>query len=182
MKTLVKFHYPTGFKGFNNPDDIYMENIFDDFFAPYCHTTTYDIVSEDAKKLGCVSIAQKPELKEIYGIDNIPLRIGLEKKIDVQYNDKFGFTKPVDEFSDGLPFIMCKSKDLSIKIIDYLSKLNDPFVTCSFCLGLYRVRATTSRIIDAEKKHQLLQAYLDICLTGSLKNISSFYDTQRLYG
>ena len=76
MKTLVKFHYPTGFREFNNPDDICMETIFDDFFVPYCHATTYDIVLEDAKKLGCIAITQRPELKEIYDIENVPLELG----------------------------------------------------------------------------------------------------------
>ena len=182
MKTLVKFHYPAGFREFKNPDDIYMENIFDDFFVPYCHATTYDIVLEDAKKLGCIAITQRPELKEIYDIDNVPLRVGLEKKADVQYNGEFGFTKPVDEFSDSLPLTMCKSKDLSMKIIGHLSKLNDPYVICSFCLGLYRVRAATSRIVDIEKKHLLLQSYLEMTLSNTTKNISGFYDAQKYYG
>ncbi|MFC1521619.1 class I SAM-dependent methyltransferase [Elusimicrobiota bacterium] len=33
MRRLVRYHFPAGFREFNNPDDIYMANIFDDFFC-----------------------------------------------------------------------------------------------------------------------------------------------------
>lgn len=181
MKGLVKYHFPAGFKEFNNPDDIYMENIFDDYFVPYCNTTTYEIVIEDAKKLGCIPLTPKSVSDEIYGLDNIPLRIGFEKKEEVNYSGRLHFTKQVDEFSNTSAPFMVKSIELAEKIITHLTKLKDPFITCSFCLGLYYLRAATSRITDAEKKHKMLQAYLEMCLSKSTKHISAFHDVQKLY-
>lgn len=181
MKDLVKYHFPAGFKEFNNPDDIYMEVIFDDYFVPYCNTTTYDVVIDDAKKLGCTPITPKPVLGEIYGLDNIPLRIGFEKKEKVHDSGGLRFSRQVDEFSNASQLFMIKSIDLAKKIITYLTELNDPFITCSFCLGLFYVRAVNSRITDAEKKHKMLQSYLEMCLSKSTKHISAFYDAQKIY-
>jgi 2-polyprenyl-3-methyl-5-hydroxy-6-metoxy-1,4-benzoquinol methylase len=182
MYNLVKFHFPTGFKEFNNPDDICLENIFDDFFVPYCHTTTYDIVINDAKKLGLVPITEIPDLKQLYSLDNIPLRIGLEKK---EYKDftkrRFKFTKPVDEFAANLPFFISESIKLSKKTSKYLNKLDDAYINCSFCLGLYRIRAQTCKMDNPKEKHQILQQYLEATLLNSTKSISSIYDTAKMY-
>jgi len=174
MYNLVKFHFPTGFKEFNNPDDIYLENIFDDFFVPYCHATTYDIVINDAKKLGLVPITEIPDLKQLYSLDNIPLRIGLEKK---EYKDftkrRFKFTRPVDEFAAKVPSYISESIKLSKKTIKYLNKLDNACINCSFCLGLYRIRAQTCKMDNPKEKHQILQQYLEATLLNSTKSISS---------
>lgn len=181
MRHLVKYHFPSGFKGFNNPDDIYMENIFDDFFVPYCHTTTYDIVVHDAEQLVCVPITPKPELGDIRALDNIPLRIGFEKKGDARNVDQFNFTKPVDEFAEPFPAYMERSIELALDAINSFDKQDDDVLSSSFCLGLYRLRSETSRSKDSIGKHNLLQKYLDMALSNSLKPISVFYDTQTLY-
>jgi len=182
MYNLVKFHFPTGFKEFNNPDDIYLENIFDDFFVPYCHATTYDIVINDAKKLGLVPITEIPDLKQLYSLDNIPLRIGLEKK---EYKDftkrRFKFTRPVDEFAAKVPSYISESIKLSKKTIKYLNKLDNACINCSFCLGLYRIRAQTCKMDNPKEKHQILQQYLEATLLNSTKSISSIYDTAKMY-
>lgn len=181
-KTLVKYHFPNGFKEFNNPDDIYMENIFDDFFVPYCHTTTYDIVISDATKLGLRSITDKPKYANISGLDNIPLRIGFEKvKMTQKRSEILSFHKAADEFIQPCPSFIKDSIELAKKTMLYMLKIENPYIVVSFCLGLYRIRAFTSRISDAKEKHEILQAYLEMSLRNSLKDISFAHDTQKLY-
>jgi 2-polyprenyl-3-methyl-5-hydroxy-6-metoxy-1,4-benzoquinol methylase len=60
-EAIVGFHFPQGFVSFGNYLDIYMENIFDDFFVPYCITTTYENLIRDAAKMGCVPISEIPK-------------------------------------------------------------------------------------------------------------------------
>ncbi|GEM_PF-6581589 len=181
MKGLVKFHYPTGFKSFNNPDDICMEIIFDDFFVPYCNTVTYDILMHDMEQLNCKPITAKPSLGDIHGVDHIYLRMGFRKCGDPVPSGPLQYTGPVDEFSESRIDHLNESIALSKKVIAHFRELNDPAASCSFCLGLFRVRAETSRDIDGSKKHKFLQAYLNSVLDNSVKGISLHYDTASLW-
>ena len=182
MYNLVKFHFPTGFKEFKNPDDINKELMFDDFFVPYCHTTTYAILVNDAQKLGLVPYTEIPDMEQYYTLDNIPLRIGLEKKECKNLTKrKFEFTKPVDEFATNVPSYIRESIKLSKKTIKHLNRLNNSYITCSFCIGLYRIRAQTSKMNNPKEKHQILQQYLEMTLSNSTKYISHFYDTGTLH-
>ena len=183
MYKLAKYHYPTGFKEFDNPDDIYLENIFDDFFVPYCHSTTYDIVIHDAEKYGLIPITKIPSIKQLYNLDNIPLRIGFEKKDNKTIKKrKVKFTKPVDEFvSVDVPSYVSDSIKISKNVIKRLIKLDNVYITSAFCLGLYRIRATTCKISNPKDKHKILQSYLEMVLSDSTRNISGNYDTAKLY-
>lgn len=180
MQDLVKYHFPLGFKEFNNPKDVFLENIFDDYFVPYVMPIDYDILSKDLKNLGCIPVMPLPPIPSIYGLDNIDLRMGFKKKRDVDYKGKLLFTRAVDEFNGKLPSIVAQSIKLSKETIKYISKLNNPRITCDFCLGLYRIRARTC-YEDMETKHAALQKYLYMVLSKSLKPISYIYDAQRLY-
>ncbi len=177
---LVKFHFPTGFRSFNNPDDICMEIIFDDFFVPYCNTVTYDIVIRDAEQLNCKPITAKPQLNDINGVDSIYLRMGFVKCGDLIRSNSLQFTRPIDEFESSIDHVR-ESSALAKKVIARLRELNDPAVSCSFCLGLFRLRAETSRDMDGSKKHKLLQSYLNGALTNSPQSISYQYDTASLW-
>ena len=181
MKDFVKFHFPTGFRSFNNPDDICMEIIFDDFFVPYCNTTTYDILMHDTELLNCEPITPKPSLGDTHGIDCIYLRMGFKKRGEAADSDSLQFVGAVDEFSAPTVDHLKESVLLSKKVIPYLNKLNDPVTSCSFCLGLFRIRAETSRDNDGSKKHKILQSYLNSVLSNSVKNISLHYDTAALW-
>lgn len=181
MRELVIFYFPAGLREFNNPDDIYLENIFDDFFVPYCHTTTYETIIAQARNFGCRPITPVPDLDNIYDLDNTPLRIGFEKYEKTAAGLPLIYTQPVDEFKGPCPSYMQDTVKLAETAIEYLNTLNNPYMTCSFCLGLYRLRAMTSLREQAEKRHQLLQGYLEMTLAKSTKAISAFYDTQKLY-
>ncbi len=181
MKEYVKFHFPTGFRGFNNPDDICMEIIFDDFFVPYCNTVTYEILMHDAELLNCKPITPKPPLGDTHGVDCIYLRMGFQKCGEASFSNSLQYTREIDEFSAPMPDHVKESAALSNKIISHFGKLNDPVAACSFCLGLFRVRAETSRTMDGFEKHKLLQSYLNSVLDNSVKSISLHYDTAGLW-
>ena len=160
-----------------------MEVVFDDFFVPYCHTTTYAMLINDARKLGLVPISEIPDLKQLYSLDNIPLRVGFEKKENKKNtNSKFKFTKQVDEFTAKVPSYISESIILSKKVIKCLKKLDNPYITSSFCLSLFRIRAQTCNMSNPKVKHQMLQSHLEMILLNTTKNISSFYDAQKYYG
>ena len=170
-KKLVKFHYPTGFKQFNNPDDICMEHIFDDFFVPYCNTTTFDALIADLKKLNCRPVTTRSEIPGLDGIDSIYLRMAFEKLGDNIQGD-LKFTGPMMDEFDAKPSHVKESVVLAKKAIEFFKTENDPVASCSFALGLFRVRAETSRSIDGPKKHKALQKYLKSVLSESLEEIS----------
>jgi len=181
MKKLVVHHFPMGFKEFDNPKDVFLENLFDDYLIPYCNTTTYDVVMNDLKKLGCMPITTIPEIEDIHGLDNTSVAMGFEKKDHIVYSGRLLFTRPIDEFREPLPPIVVKSAKLAKKTISYLNRLNNRVTSCSFSLGLYRIRAMTNKITDTREKHKVLQSYLDLVLSKSLKNLSMIYDTYGLY-
>ena len=181
MRNLVRYAFPTGFKEFGNALDIYMENIFDDFFVPYCHTTTYNTVIHDAALLGLKPISEVPVIDNLSGLDNIPLRIGLEKVSDYSVSSaELRYTQPVNEFLSDRPSIL-QSVDLANQVIRVLEARGDVASICCFCLGLYRIRAQTNASTDVDAKHSILQQYLLTCLDDELRNISFFYDAQKLH-
>lgn len=181
-REMVKYFFPLGFKGFNNPDDICMENIFDDFFVPYCNTTTYETVLSDAEKSGCKLLSNIPDSSLLHNEDNLPLRVTFEKVTNTVAHHSLDFNKPIDEF------VSPKSREIEISIalaskaIEYFSHIDNPIMRVSFAMGLYRVRAETCNIRDSKLKHDRLRQYLELTLDHSSKAISSFYDTQTLHG
>jgi 2-polyprenyl-3-methyl-5-hydroxy-6-metoxy-1,4-benzoquinol methylase len=176
---FVKYHFPTGFKQFNNPGDISMENMFDDFFVPYCNTTTYDLLMADMKKLDCLTITAKPQIPDLEGLDSTYLRMGFEKS-GTNLKSGLKFTGPMmDEFISHLPHVK-ESAKLAKKAIALFKKRNDPTASVSFALGLFRVRAETNRSLDGKKKHAILQNYLKSVLSKELKEIS-VTDTMQIW-
>lgn len=180
MKKLVKFHYPTGFKPFNNPDDICMELIFDDFFAPYCNTTTFELLIADLEKLNCQPVTPKQEVPGLDGIDSIYLRMAF-KKLGDTVQGGLKFTGPMMNEFDAAPDHLKESATLAKRVIRFFKTANDPVASCSFALGLFRVRAETSRSTDGPKKHKVLQKYLKSVLSESVEEIS-MADTARIWG
>ena len=179
VKKLVKFHYPAGFSGFRNPDDICMEIILDDFFVPYCNTTTFDIFVRDFDKLGCRPLTKGPQIPGLPGIDSIYLRMAFEKEKNSSRTD-LEFTGPMlDEFDTSFDYVK-PSAELAKKVIAHFKRLDDPVLSCSFVLGLFRVRSETNRSNDGPWKHGILQSYLKSVLSDSLKEIS-MADTARAW-
>lgn len=182
MQELVRYHFPQGFKGFNNPDYISLENIFDDFFAPYVHASNFEIVTSDCLALGLKNITPAPHLPNLYGMDNFDLRIGLEKVREIANLSKLklSYNRPLDEFETKVPIIKETSR-LAQKVIGKLKNSNKPYHVCSFCLGLYQLRASINKETDMNKRYEALSFYLKLCLDNSLKGISYFYDAGTLY-
>lgn len=182
MRDLVRYAFPAGFQEFGNAVDIYMENIFDDFFVPYCHTTTYEVVLHDAALLGLRPVGEASAAQDLSGLDNIPLRIGLEK-VGEPAADLSGlaYTRPVDEFAADNPLLQ-RSAQMAREVAAALQARGQAASTCAFCLGLYRLRAQYNASTDAQLKHEALQRYLETCLDDGLRNISYFYDSARLHG
>ena len=157
---LVGYYFPLGFHDFNNYLDIYMETIFDDFFVPYCNTTSYEILMRDAEKMGCFPIADVPNSVDRYDVDNRYLRVCLEKRTEVDFSDEvFEFTKPIDELSSNNKYVSSISQ-LVQECIDKFKHSTDPVERSSFCLGLYRVRAELCNIDKIEQKFSRLEFYL----------------------
>ena len=170
---LVGYHFPSGFTPFNNYLDIYLENIFDDFFVPYCHTTTYELIMRDAAKLGCTHITKIPSEENNYHIDNLALRIGFERthKTDLK-NLCLEFNSPVDEINNDYPATK-DIKELADLCIDkYKNKVTD-FERCSFCLGLYKIRAECNSYPDEARRFDALSFYLEQSLDDTNWSISA---------
>ena len=174
MEKLVRYHFPRGFNEFNNYLDIYMENIFDDFFVPYCHTTSYDILCADSEKLGLKPITKVEPSNNLHAVDNIPLRIGFDKTVQTDYKGELDFSKPLDEFQADIPVIQ-QSVKLARKAISKFQNEKNRYLACSFCLGLYRLRAEMNSLKDTAKRHKSLRFYLDLSLSDSNWAIS-FYN------
>jgi 2-polyprenyl-3-methyl-5-hydroxy-6-metoxy-1,4-benzoquinol methylase len=181
MRVLLRYAFPTGFKEFDNPEDIYMENILDDFFVPNCHSTTYGVVLHDAELIGLRPISEIPADEGLAGLDNVPLRVGLEKVEEREADPaELDWTAPVDEFAVDDP-VLLRSAELAREVSSTLAVRGDDSELCCFCLGLYRLRAQLNKATDVEYRHLVLQDYLETALDPGLKRISYFYDSSTLY-
>ena len=181
MQNLVRYHFPRGFKEFNDPDRFFLENIFDDFFSSYVHTTNFDIILNDCEALGLKPVSEIPDL-QIQERDNFDLMLGVEKYKDIENLSELNllFNKPLDEFDTDVPIIK-ESSELAQKVINHINSQNDIYQACSFCLGLYRLRASINKEKDIQKRYETLIFYLNSCLDNSLKNISYYFDVGTLY-
>ena len=140
---------------------------------PYCNTTSYQIIRDDAQKMGLKAITKTP-LKELnYNVDNLALRIGFQKVEEVDYEDAdFSFNKPIDEFQATEPRI----KDINelIKLnINYFKNSKSKYEKCSFCLGLYRIRAEVNKSSSLDERFKTLKFYLEQSLDKSHWHIAS---------
>ena len=172
-ESLVRFHFPGGFQQFNNYLDIYLENIFDDFFVPYCNTTSYRVILDDAEKMGLKPITNLPKKNMIYDVDNLALRIGFIKIKEKDYkNVNLKFTTFINEFDADEPQLK-DIHDLINLNINYFKNSNDQYEKCSFCLGLYRVRAEVNKFTDIEKRFKHLKSYLEQSLDTSHWSIAA---------
>lgn len=170
---IVRFHFPNGFKQFNNYLDIYLENIFDDFFVPYCNTTSYQIINDDAQKMGLKAITKIPSEKLNYNIDNLALRIGFQKVKEVDYKDSdFSFNKPINEFQANEIRIRDINKLIKLNI-NYFKNSKSKYEKCSFCLGLYRIRAEVNKSSSLDERFKALKFYLEQSLDKSHWHIAS---------
>lgn len=181
MRQIVVSHFPTGFSAFMNPENIYMENIFDDFLVPHCITTTYDNLVRDATLLGLRPISPVPAFEHpLEAIDAHYLRMGFEKVSEPEETKQLSYTATVDEFESGREEVL-ESAQLAKEAIEYFNALGDPCRTAGFCLGLYRLRAEFNQVCDCATRHQALQWYLRASMDDSLRAISYFYDVARVY-
>ncbi|MDB2512923.1 methyltransferase domain-containing protein [Alphaproteobacteria bacterium] len=173
---LVGSHFPSGFTPFDNYLDIYLENIFDDFFVPYCHTTTYELLIRDAAKLGCKPITKIPSGDNNYHIDNLALRIGFERthKTDLK-NLCLEFNTPIDEINNDYPATKDIKELADLCIAKYKNHVPD-YERCSFCLGLYKIRAECSSFNDEARRFDALSFYLEQSLDDTNWPISALND------
>ena len=172
-ENLVGYHFPLGFHGFNNYLDIYMENIFDDFFVPYCNTTSYEILMRDAKKMGCYPVTDIPNFVNRYDVDNRYLRVCFEKHNEVDFSKEvFEFSQPIDELSSDNKYIRNISQ-LAHECINKFKYSIDPIDRSSFCLGLYRIRAELCNIDNIEQRFSKLEFYLKQSINKTNWDISA---------
>lgn len=180
-RLLCRYVFPNAFKEFNNRGDIYFENIFDDFFVPYCHWMTYDSLIEAAESMGLAPVASKPQLSDLKGLDNLYLEMGFKKIRDVNFSKIPPHFEAYDHFAGQNEEYMKRSVKLAREVIESFKKTDNAHFRSAFALGLYRVRAETSKMSDAEAKHLKLQFYLQSCLDDTFKSLSFIYDTETLY-
>ena len=179
-RSMAPAHFPTGFAAFANPVDIYMENIFDDFFVLYCHTTTHAILDGGLARAGYVA-TQKPLSDDLLpAVDNVPLRQGFNKTEKAGLDPAVDLWPAIDEFSGDLPACVKVSARQARQVLKVLRRRNDAVERVAFCLGLYRLRAELSLVKDVQVRHERLQRYLFMILEKSPSAISIFKDRELL--
>jgi len=97
---------------------------------------------------------------------------GIKMK-EIDYKDtKFSFNRHIDEFQADEPRI----KDINelIKLnIKCFKNLKSKYEKCSFCLGLYRIRAEVNKSSSLDERFKALKFYLEQSLDKSHWHIAS---------
>ncbi len=143
LNTALKksiYRFTDNFKKYGDVDIICLENLFDDFFTPYCVTTTYKKLTQDMKSIGYKVLKKGKENNQIELIDNQVLRCSFIKNSKIA-NHKFNnFTRPINEFEKSKINIKNKCSDLAKKVILKFSK-SDINTRLDICFSLYEIRA-----------------------------------------
>lgn len=174
VESIARFAFPQGFAVFGNYHDIYFENIFDDFFVPFCHTITYDELCEDAEKMGLFPINDVPEEQTMYHLDNHYLKIAFEKRQNVSFpKDRYNFVAPYDELSSSIEEVKAV-RETAFKAIDYFASCDSSLKRSLFAIGLYRLRAELNAVNDVADKFSKLKFYLEQSMDDTNWPISFF--------
>ena len=190
VKRLVPFFFPLGFLEFDNPDDIYYENVFDDFYVPYLWTFRYESLVRFLDSLGCEVLVAHAGLPRLYEIDNEPLKVGFVK---VSEEFKAGTAErlecAIDEFdtqhveNEVGRELIAESVGWALRAIDLAqaSDDGDRYGRAALALGLYRLRGAFSRHTGLKKRHLALQDYLKMFVTGDASSMGAWGSSQRYY-
>ena len=169
-KEIFTYFIKEGFEQFKNPDDINMENFFDDTFTPYCVTINYDNLIKDMKKIGFICVSKIPKFKNIQNIDNVFLRASFKKikEVDI-YKKNLSFQKPIDELNINNNSINKETYQLLNKAIKIMKK-KDIYLRSIFCINLYLIRSKFSKD-STNAKFKILNNYLLRVVSNKLDNI-----------
>ena len=156
LKKETNKFFPKGFKIYKNPDDIYSANIRDDFFSPYCITINYKDFLNLAKKNNLKLYTKVPKIKNLIYLDNIPLRVGLQKTtLKNKFKNNKIFRFPVNEFLKSKCKIRNECASLTKNIIKKFKSKSTSADRVKFTLGLYRIRAKYCRSSGKNKYIEL---------------------------
>ena len=144
---LIPFCFPTGFSEYENPDDIYFENILDDFFVPYMWTFRYESLVRFLEGLGCKPMVPLQGRENLYEIDNEPLKIGLVKTSE-KGPENINLEYTIDQFdlsyieNSGDREYIANTVKWARQAIDLLRSTGEEeaYARAAFSLGLYRLR------------------------------------------
>ena len=193
-KKLMPFLFPMGLLEFENPDDIYFENVFDDFWVPHMWAFRYESLRSFANDLGYEVLTPHTGHRNLCEIDNEPLKVGLIKTSEKTPGTSNGpgsrLEYNIDEFDTSNIKSMAHRKlieetvELGQRAIYLLQKTDeeDAYIRSAFALGLYRLRGIFSNRIGAEERHMVLQGYLRRFVTGDTASIRAWASSNRYYG
>ena len=190
VKRLVPFFFPLGFLEFDNPDDIYYENVFDDFYVPYLWTFRYESLVRFLNSLGCEVLVADAGRPRLYEIDNEPLKVGLVKvsgEIKAATAERLEYE--IDEFDtehvedEAHSELIAESVGLALRTIDLAqaSDDHDRYGRAALALGLYRLRGAFSRHTGLKKRHLALQDYLQRFVEGDATSMRAWGSSRRYY-
>jgi|TARA_B110000858_G_C17775535_1_gene462023 2-polyprenyl-3-methyl-5-hydroxy-6-metoxy-1,4-benzoquinol methylase len=170
-KEILKYKIPSRYDKYQNIDDINLENLFDDFFTPYCITTNYENLIKNMKKIGYDCISKIPKYDNIHLNDNIFLRASFKKIRDIK-NEKINisFKNEIDELSLTKNYKIKETIRLLKKAITFLKK-ESQLNRILFCASLYEIRAEYSNIKNNDK-YYILNDYCKRIISGNLNNLT----------
>ena len=123
---------------------IRLNNITDDFYAPYIFTTTYNDMVKLGKTLGLKVISSIPKKINYYNNDAHQLKVSFIKTKNLSIKDKKNtsfFHKPETEFNITKIKNRNECNHLLSKIIKIIHKKNNKNLSIDFALKLYKLRA-----------------------------------------
>ena len=177
IKKRIKFFFPSGFKKYNNRDNIFATNITDDFFTPYVITIDYKKFAVLAKDYGLNIYRKKLKIiskdgssyestalskNNLYHLDDAYLRVGMKKiRVSKCLNKRKIYTKPHDEFEKVNVSLVNECSSLSKKIIkEFKKKSYKSLDRVNFCLSLYKIRAESNKEVGY-KRYKVLKKFLN---------------------
>lgn len=195
VKGLIPHFFPLGFGEFDNPNNIYFENVLEDFFVPHTTPFRYESLVTFLNGLGCEVLAPHNGHQNLYAIDDEQLKVGLIKRSQgvagepdearagkqLEYQvDEFDTARIKDKAHREL---ITESVKWALEAIELLRATGDQdvFVRAAFCLGLYRLRGGFSRAESVEQRHMALQAYLKRLVTGETSSIRAWKSSESFY-
>lgn len=195
VKGLIPHFFPLGFGEFDNPNDIYFENVLEDFFVPHTTPLGYESLVKFLDGLGCEVLAPHNGHQNLYAIDDEQLKVGLIKRsqrVAGEPNEARAVEQleyQVDEFDTARikdmahRELITESVKWALEAIELLRATSDQdvFVRAAFCLGLYRLRGGFSRVDSVEQRHMALQAYLKRLVTSETSSIRAWKSSESFY-
>ena len=170
-KEILRYKLPFSFDKYKNNDDICIENLFDDFFTPYCITINYKNLINGMKKIGYECISKVPKFKNIHLNDNVFLRASFKKIKNINNNKvDISFKKEIDELNLKNNHKIKETIKLLNKAIKTLNNTNQVNKVL-FCASLYEIRAEYSNQSNFSKYH-ILNEYCKRIIAGNLDNLT----------